>query len=607
MCGIVGIIGTSAVSERLLRSLKKLEYRGYDSAGIATVNDNDIQLRKVVGKIASLEEEINRSPISGETGIGHTRWATHGAPEQRNAHPFKSSGIALVHNGIIENHQKLKYNLISKGYEFESDTDSEVILKLLEHNYKNENDEVKAVKKTFRELEGAFAVAVVFSHNKNLMIGMRKGAPLAVGIGEEEMYLGSDALALSDYTNKIAYLDDGEYAVLTRKSYDVFNQQDKKIEKQVKEVSSEALSATKGHYEHYMLKEIYDQPRVVAEIFDAYYDANKAEFKFSEYGIDVTKYSRVYIIACGTSYHAALTAKYWIEKFARVPVEVDFASEFRYREPVLSRDSAGILISQSGETADTLAALRHLKQCGVDTIALVNVEESTIAHEARFVLPLHAGFEIGVASTKAFTAQLMVLAQIALEFASKTKNINKAQLKNCLNQLHELPDIMHQVFLLEDKIKEIALQIKHAHNVIYVGRGTGYPAALEGALKFKEISYIHAEGIAAGELKHGHIALIDEKMPVIVIAPHNEGFAKVASNVQEICARRGYVVSFTDLYGEHDLRGMSKHLIKLPATNDLTAPIVYSVPMQMLAYHAALALGNDVDQPRNLAKSVTVE
>lgn len=607
MCGIVGIIGNQAVSDRLIRSLKKLEYRGYDSAGIATVNDNDIQLRKVVGKIANLEEEINRSPIAGETGIGHTRWATHGAPEQRNAHPFRSNGIALVHNGIVENHQKLKYSLIAKGYEFESDTDSEVILKLLEHYYKTENDEIRAVRKTFRDLEGAFAVAVVFSHNKNLMIGMRKGAPLAVGIGEKEMYLGSDALALSDYTNKIAYLDDGEYVVLSRNSYEVFNQHDKKVDKQVKLVSTDVLSASKGQYDHYMLKEIYDQPRAIAEIFDVYYDSTNGTFKFEEYGLDVTKYNRIYIVACGTSYHAGLTAKYWIEKFARIPVEVDIASEFRYREPVLSRDSVGIIISQSGETADTLAALRHFKQCGVDTIALVNVEESTIAHEARFVLPLHAGFEIGVASTKAFTAQLMVLAQLSLEFASKTKNINKSQLKTCIMQLHELPDMMQQVFLLEDKFKEIALKVKDAHNIIYVGRGTGYPAALEGALKFKEISYIHAEGIAAGELKHGHIALIDEKMPVVVIAPHNEGFAKVASNVQEICARRGYVIAFTDIYGEHDLKGMSKHLIKLPVTNDFTAPLVYSIPLQLLAYHAALVLGNDVDQPRNLAKSVTVE
>ncbi len=607
MCGIVGIISDRDVLSRIIKSLKKLEYRGYDSAGVALIDKGKVNIRKVVGKISALEQEIIHNPAVGNTGIGHTRWATHGEPVKRNAHPFAKDGVALVHNGIIENHQKFKHQLIANGHTFESETDSEVVLHLFLENLKKTNDPVQAATRTFGELEGAFAIAIVFENNPDLMIGMRKGAPLAVGIGDGEMMLGSDLLALSEYASQILYLEDGEIAIINKTKYQIIDNKGKVLEKKPQAVGNETTSSEKGEYSHFMLKEIYEQPAVVADILNHYYDASSQSFNFKDRGIDWSKYQRISIVACGTSYHSALVARYWFEKLSELPVVVDIASEFRYRTPMLSRDTLGIVISQSGETADTLAALRLMKQHGIDTLALINVEHSTIGREAKYVCPLYAGFEIGVASTKAFTAQLMVLAMLCLDAASSRKTLNNHTIKQYLNHLSEIPSIMDQVLTKQPECEELAIKLKKYHNLMYMGRGINFPNALEGALKIKEISYIHAEGFAAGELKHGSIALIDDSMPVIAIAPHDPTYSKMASNIHEVCARKGIVFALTDIYGEKEIRGMVKGIIRLPTTNEISSPIIYSVPMQLIAYYAALHLDRDVDQPRNLAKSVTVE
>ncbi len=607
MCGIVGILGKSEVTDRIVRSLKLLEYRGYDSAGIAIVSNDDILVRKVAGRIDILSTSLKDSPLKGLTGIGHTRWATHGAPEERNAHPFKSNGIALAHNGIIENHAELKERLLSQGFEFESDTDSEVLLKLIESYYKSNTTPYDAVRRAFHEVKGALAVAIIFSHNDNLMIGMRNGAPLAIGVGDGEMYLGSDALALNDFTDQIVYLDDGEIVEVSREGYKITDYKGREVKKEVREVYLDLSSITKGTYDQYMIKEIFEQSSLAERIFNKYYDLNFNSFNFDEMGLNFKNCSRLYIVACGTSYHAAFVAKYWFEKFAKIPTEIDFASEFRYRHPILDKNGAGIFISQSGETADTLAALRHVGESGLKTISIVNVEESTIAHESDHVLPLCAGYEIGVASTKAFTAQLIILALMVLDAGFEKKVISKEKLSQHLNNLLNLPRSIAEALALSPQILEVAHSIKTARSLLYTGRGTAYPIALEGALKIKEISYIHAEAMAAGELKHGSIALIDEHMPIIVIAPHNELFSKTASNIQEISARKGKVIALTDEKGAEELHKLAKFILKLPTTDEFTAPVIYTIPMQLLAYHTAIALDRDVDKPRNLAKSVTVE
>lgn len=607
MCGIVGILGKAEVTDRIVGSLKLLEYRGYDSAGIAVIADNDIIVRKIAGRIDALAGSLKESPLKGLTGIGHTRWATHGEPEERNAHPFKSNGMALVHNGIIENHASLKERLLAEGATFESDTDTEVLLKLIESYYKTGMSPYDAVSKAFHEIEGAFAVAMIFSGNEDLMIGMRNGAPLAVGIGDGEMYLGSDALALTEFTNQIVYLDDGEIVEVSRKGYQITDFKGNKVSRDTRKVNLDLSTITKGNYDQYMIKEIFEQPLLAERVFNKYYNLDFNSFNFEDIGLHFKNCSRLYIVACGTSYHSACVAKYWFEKFAKIPVEIDFASEFRYRHPALDKDATGIFISQSGETADTLAALRHVKKAGLKAISMVNVEESTIAHESDYVLPLFAGYEIGVASTKVFVSQLIILALMCLDAALEKKLMSKAKLDEHLTHLLNLPKTIGEALTLSPQIIAVSESIKNARSMIYTGRGTAYPIALEGALKIKEISYIHAEAMAAGELKHGSIALIDENMPIAVIAPHDELFSKTASNIQEIAARKGQVIAFTDEKGAEALHTLAKFVIKLPNTNAFTAPIIYTIPMQLLAYHTAMVLNRDVDKPRNLAKSVTVE
>lgn len=613
MCGIIGIIGNTKVTNRLLSGLKKLEYRGYDSAGIAVIDDhnNEINITKVAGKIARLEAEVATNFIDGKVGIGHTRWATHGGPEVRNAHPFKVGNVALVHNGIIENYKEIKEQLISQDYSFESETDSEVLLKLIHSIYAAIGNEYQAVKTALGMVKGAFAIALIFSSNPELMIGVSKGAPLAIGVGEEgEMFLGSDALALSLLTNKLVFLNDGEIAELTTLGYKITNFSGEEIHRDYTEINLDKQGIDKAEHQYYMLKEIYEQPMIAANVFNKYYDNFNKRLRFNEAGLEgiINQCSRIYIIACGTSYHAAMVAKYWFEKFAQVPVEIDFASEFRYRNAVLDKQGIGVFISQSGETADTLAALRYVKDMGLKTLAIVNAEASSIAREADYTLPVYAGFEIGVASTKAFTAQLMVLAMFCCYASYQRGVISGSELEGYLGSMHLLPDLINQSLLLENEIVTIAKSVKDAISMIYMGRGISYPLALEGALKIKEISYIHAEGIAAGELKHGSIALIDDSMPVVVIAPsYSEVFAKVVSNAQEINARNGKIIVVTDIKGAEELGGIAAHLLVLPDCNDFTTAIVYNIPLQLLAYHTALLLEKDVDQPRNLAKSVTVE
>lgn len=605
MCGIVGILGTSSVSERLLKSLKLLEYRGYDSAGIAVSQEGDtVALTKVAGCIDNLKNQLLATPINGNFGIGHTRWATHGKPEQRNAHPFVKNNVALVHNGIIENHDAIKEALLSKGVVFESDTDSEVILHLILDYIGSGMTEYQAVHQVFREMEGTFAIVVMFAASK-MMIGLRRGAPLALGVGDGEMFLGSDALALFPFTDKIIYLDDNEIAEVRIDGCRITNLNGKIIQRDPQIVQIDLSSAEKGTYEHYMLKEIYEQPFVLARLFMQHYDIAKQEFTFPE--VDLSRYTKIYLVACGTSFHAASVAKYWFEKFAGIAVEIDLASELRYRHCVLDKGAISIFLSQSGETADTVAALRYMKSCGLRTLALVNVADSTIAREADAVLQLMCGYEIGVASTKVFTAQLLMLAMLCLDTAHTLNKISDSELKVYSHNMHNLPDVLHTVFQAAQQIEMIAHSVKDAASMIYIGRGIAYPLALEGALKIKEVSYIHAEGIAAGELKHGSIALIDENLPIIAVAPFDDVFTKLVSNVQEVVARKGVVISITEERGVAFLAPISRFVIEVPAGDDFTSGIIYSVPMQLLAYYAAAALGKNVDQPRNLAKSVTVE
>ncbi|MCE2992542.1 MAG: glutamine--fructose-6-phosphate transaminase (isomerizing) [Candidatus Jidaibacter sp.] len=612
MCGIVGIIGKSAVADRIVGSLKLLEYRGYDSAGISVIDNKEIAVRKVAGRIDVLVSLLEEKPIEGFTGIGHTRWATHGAPEERNAHPFQSEGISIVHNGIIENYATLKSKLIAEGTVFESDTDTEVLLMLIKKHYKAGMSPYDAVSRSFKQIEGAFAAAVIFADHPDLMIGIRKGAPLAIGIGDGEMYLGSDALALHNFTTKILYLDDGEIVEIFKNKYRITTVSGREVHRDVKNVNLDLSSIEKGVFGDFMLKEIFEQSFIADRLFKKYckLDSNNhAILDFAQFSVDLKDCSRIYIIACGSSYHAAFVAKYWFEEFAKIPVEIDFASEFRYRHSVLDANGIGIFISQSGETADTLAALKHMKLKGLKTLAIVNVEESSMAHEANHILPIFAGYEIGVASTKAFVSQMIVLALLCLDTALKKNLMTHAMLKKThLSDFADLPTLIAQI--LEEsapQIKQIADSIKDAKSMIYIGRGASYPIALEGALKIKEISYIHAEAIAAGELKHGSIALIDDKMPVVAIAPYDELFAKTVSNVQEINARHGKIIAFTDDLGFNELKDISQFVVKLPRASKFIAPIIYTITMQLLAYYTATALGRDVDKPRNLAKSVTVE
>jgi len=609
MCGIVGIAGKSDVAIDILDALRRLEYRGYDSAGIATLVNGAIERRRSPGKLGALEQVLNAQPLAGRTGIGHTRWATHGAPTESNAHPHASGRVALVHNGIIENFRELRRELIAAGHKFHSDTDSEVAVHLVtDYIDKGSSPEEAALAATAR-LTGAYALAMIFTGEESLVVGARKGSPLAVGYGDGEAYLGSDAFALAPFTNRIAYLEDGDVAVLRGPDVRIFDSEGRPANREVKIAQATAGLVDKGDKRHFMAKEIHEQPEVVGHTLARYLDPAGAKIDLRIDGTSemFARTPRLTISACGTAFYAGLVAKYWFEKIARLDVEADIASELRYRGSVYPPNGVALFISQSGETADTLAALRDAKAHGQTTAAIVNVPESSIAREADIVFPTFAGPEIGVASTKAFTCQLSALAAIALAAARARGALSAEEEAELVGALLEVPRHMVDFLTQEPKIEALGHEMAKAHDVLYLGRGVHYPLALEGALKLKEISYIHAEGYAAGEMKHGPIALIDEKMPVVVLAPFDALFEKTVSNMQEVMARGGKVLLISDRRGLDRAADHTWAQIEVPEAHDFIAPLLYALPVQLLAYHTAVAKGTDVDQPRNLAKSVTVE
>jgi len=606
MCGIVGILGHAPVATDLVDALKRLEYRGYDSAGIATVENGHLERRRAEGKLRNLADRLVNDPLKGRAGIGHTRWATHGAPNERNAHPHMTDQVSVVHNGIIENFRELKEELLRAGVAFESDTDTEVVTQLITHEMRNGADPVEATRRSLGRLRGAFALAIIFSGHDDLMIGAREGSPLAIGHGEGEMYLGSDAIALAPFTSRITYLEEGDWAVLTRNSVVIRDRAGRTVVRPAITSTASGFLVDKGNHKHFMLKEIHEQPEVISHTLTNYLDMAAERVNFPDIGIDLAKISRVTISACGTAYYAGLVAKYWLERYARMPVEIDVASELRYREAPLPKDGLAVFVSQSGETADTLATLRYCKANGQHVASVVNVRTSTIARESHVVLPTLAGPEIGVASTKAFTCQLATLACLALAIARARGQIDARKEAELVRALMEVPRHISAILRDERRYEELAHWLSKSRDVLYLGRGVSYPLALEGALKLKEISYIHAEGYAAGEMKHGPIALIDENVPVIAVAPQDGLFEKTVSNLQEVSARGGQIVLVSN--ADPDLIGcnIATH-IRMPDVPDFAAPLVYAVPMQLIAYHTATVLGTDVDQPRNLAKSVTVE
>jgi glucosamine--fructose-6-phosphate aminotransferase (isomerizing) len=606
MCGIVGILGKKPVAEDLIRSLKRLEYRGYDSAGIATVHGGRLDRRRAAGKLGNLEVCVSNEPISGISGIGHTRWATHGAPTERNAHPHISAGVAVVHNGIIENFRELRQELEADGAVFETETDTEVIVHLIERERRSGAGPDEAVAATLKRLKGAFALAILFAGEEDLLIGARRGPPLAVGHGDGENYLGSDALALTPLTDRITYLEDGDMAVLSRSSVQIYDETGAKVSRPMKISQASALLADKGNYRHFMLKEIHEQPDVISHTLGQYVRFVEETVELPQLDIDFEKLSRLTISACGTAFYAGLVAKYWFERYARLPVEIDVASEFRYREAPLPDNGLALFISQSGETADTLAGLRYCKENGQTVLSIVNVQESTIARESHAILPTLAGPEIGVASTKGFTSQLTVLAVLAIAIGRARGVLTAKQENELVRSLVELPRLMTTVLRRENQIDRLAHSLSSARDVLYLGRGIFYPLALEGALKLKEISYIHAEGYAAGELKHGPIALVDENMPVVVLAPNDRLYEKTISNMQEVAARGGRIILITSENAGDPGTSLASE-IRVPDAHEFVAPILYALPVQLLAYYTAVHLGTDVDQPRNLAKSVTVE
>jgi len=607
MCGIIGIIGNQPVASRLLEALKRLEYRGYDSAGIATIVEGRIERRRAQGKLQNLEALLAREPIEGEAGIGHTRWATHGRPSETNAHPHATDAVAVVHNGIIENFKSLRESLSAKGHRFETETDTEVIAHLLTDELARTGDPQKAVGAALGQLEGAFALGVLFPGNSRNLFAARRGSPLVIGFGEGEAFLGSDAIALAGLTNRVCYLEDGDWAIIAPGRMQIFDEHGRPVDRPLATSVVSGAMVDKGNYRHFMLKEIHEQPTVVGQTLGSYLDPLSERILLDGLSCDPRSIEKVTLIGCGTSYYAAMVARYWLERLAGLPTEVDIASEFRYRDPVLPKDGLAIFISQSGETADTLAALRYCKERGQATAAIVNVAQSTMAREADGVLATHAGPEIGVASTKAFTCQLAVLGATAVALGAARGAIPPEQEASYVRALNELPSRMAEALHLEDRIRTVAEAIAEAQDVLYLGRGECYPLALEGALKLKEISYIHAEGYAAGEMKHGPIALIDHTVPVIVLAPGGPLFEKTASNIEEVVARGGQVVLMTDEKTARAYSTRSIEAIALPASHPLTMPMLYALPVQLLAYHTAVLKGTDVDQPRNLAKSVTVE
>ena len=607
MCGIVGIVGKADVAQRLFDGLKRLEYRGYDSAGICTIDDGALDRRRAEGKLDNLARELKAYPLGGTIGIAHTRWATHGAPTVGNAHPHVAGSVALVHNGIIENFKILRDELIADGRTFQSETDSEVVAHLIDREIAGGGSPEAAVAAVLPRLHGAFAIAILFRDHPDLVIGARMGAPLTVGYGEGENYLGSDALAVAPWTQRIAYLEEGDWAVVRRERIDIFDRDNRKVEREIVESGATSAPIEKGNYRHYMQKEIFEQPIVVAQTLQSYIRRFEGEIALPDAGLDLAAVKRLTIVACGTSYYAGLVAKYWVEQFARVPVDIDVASEFRYRQPVLEPGGLALFISQSGETADTLAALRHARAEQQRIAVVVNVPTSSMAREADLLLPTHAGPEIGVASTKAFTCQLAVLAALAANLARAKGQLSDEDEREIVRHLLEAPGAINAALNHDDNIAAMAHLIAPARDVLYLGRGPDYPMALEGALKLKEISYIHAEGYAAGEMKHGPIALIDEAVPVIVIAPSGPLFEKTVSNMQEVRARGGKIVLISDAKGIAAAGEGCMATIEMPEVHPLIAPLVYAVPVQLLAYHTAVLKGTDVDQPRNLAKSVTVE
>ncbi len=606
MCGIVGIIGRRAVATDLVDALRRLEYRGYDSAGIATVENGHLERRRAEGKLRNLEGRLLQEPLRGHTGIGHTRWATHGRPTERNAHPHMNAQVSVVHNGIIENFRELKAELGAKGYVFESDTDTEAIVHVVADELAQGHGPEEAVRRALGRLQGAFALAIIFAGHDDLMIAARQGSPLAIGHGTGEMYLGSDAIALAPFTDAITYLDEGDWAVLRRSGVDIFDRSGKRVERALVKSVASSLLVDKGNHRHFMAKEIHEQPEVISHTLANYIDMAEAIVKIPDLGVDPVSLPRVTISACGTAYYAGLVGKYWIERYARLPVEIDVASEMRYREPPLAKDGLSLFVSQSGETADTLAVLRHARAEAQRIAAVVNVRTSSIARESDVVLPTLAGPEIGVASTKAFTCQLSVLACLALGLGRARGTIDRELERKLVQALIEVPRHISNILRNEEQYEAIAHMLSKARDVLYLGRGTSYPLALEGALKLKEISYIHAEGYAAGELKHGPIALIDENVPVIVVAPQDELFEKTVSNMQEVATRGGQIILISDAPPEAVGCNIAAHIV-MPTATEFTNPLLYAVPVQLLAYHTAVIMGTDVDQPRNLAKSVTVE
>jgi glucosamine--fructose-6-phosphate aminotransferase (isomerizing) len=607
MCGIVGIVGHAEVADRLMGGLRRLEYRGYDSAGICTIVDGELERRRAEGKLNNLEAELEKEPLPGIVGIAHTRWATHGAPTVGNAHPHLVDGVALVHNGIIENFRPLREEMKALGREFQSQTDSEVVAHLVANELGKGKTPQEAVAAVLPRLEGAFAIAIMFRDHPDLLIGARMGAPLTVGYGEGETYLGSDALALAPLTQKIAYLNEGDWAIVTREGATIYDRQNNEVKRPIVASGASSAAVEKGNHRHYMQKEIFEQPIVVAQTLQSYLRSYEQTVALPDMEFSFKDVPRVTIVACGTSYYAGMVAKYWIEQWARVPVELDIASEFRYREPVLEEGGMALFISQSGETADTLAALRHAREQGQKIAVVVNVPTSSMAREADLLLPTRAGPEIGVASTKAFTCQLAVLAALATKFARDKGRMSEEEEREIVSHLAEAPAAMNHALDHDEEIERMAPIIARARDVLYLGRGPDYPMALEGALKLKEISYIHAEGYAAGEMKHGPIALIDDHVPVIVLAPSGPLFEKTVSNMQEVQARGGKVVLISDAEGLAKASEGTIATIEMPKVHPLIAPMVYAIPVQLLAYHVAVAKGTDVDQPRNLAKSVTVE
>ena len=608
MCGIIGVIGREPAAPQLIDALKRLEYRGYDSAGVATLERGALTRRRAQGKLRNLEQRLASEPLSGTIGIGHTRWATHGKPTENNAHPHATERLAVVHNGIIENFVALRRELEAEGARFSTETDTEVIAHLVSAEMARGKSPVEAVRAALPRLRGAFALAFLFAGQDNLLIGARKGSPLAVGYGDGEMFVGSDAIALAPFTDTVSYLEDGDWVVVTREGAEIHDEQGDVVQRAMLKSQASVMLIDKGNHRHFMAKEIHEQPEVVGHTLANYIEmATERVLLPKTLPFDFRNLNRISIAACGTAYYAGMIAKYWFERFASLPVEVDIASEFRYRSAPLDAGGLSIFVSQSGETADTLASLRYARDHKQHTLSIVNVPTSTIARESDAVMPTLAGPEIGVASTKAFTCQLAALATLAIGAGRARGVLSEADEKKLVRALIEVPRHMAEALSLEPQIEQLARDLAKSRDVLYLGRGTSYPLALEGALKLKEISYIHAEGYAAGELKHGPIALIDETMPVIVIAPHDQIFEKTVSNMQEVAARGGRLILLTDAEGAKLADTQSMATLTLPTVPADVSPLVYAVPVQLIAYHTAVQMGTDVDQPRNLAKSVTVE